>query len=190
MGLSRFALTTVVLSCVVASTTVAVPPNANEKHVALNATPIVKCDVDAFVIDQDPQGLNVRSGPGKDHAVVGNLPRKEDTGVAVHITGASGSWVRIDSAFEEGTDEESPLFKGVGWVYGPLLGLSAMALQKGGTPLYRDSSTKTQLVVRVPGGEGVSVKGCRGKWLFVEYKNVIGWAAPQTLCANSLTTCV
>lgn len=90
------------------------------------------------MIDQDPQGLNVRSGPGKDHAVVGNLPRKDDTGVAVHITGASDNWVRIDLAFEEGTDDEASLSKGVGWVYGPLLGLSAIALQKVGTPLYRE----------------------------------------------------
>ena len=183
-------LITVMLLCAVGGTTPAVLPTSTKKQVSLTATPIVKCDVDAYVIDQDPQGLNVRSGPGKDHVVVGNLPRKEDTGVAVHITGATGSWVRIDLASEEGPDDEATLFKGVGWVYGPLLGLSAIALQKGGTPLYRDSSTKTQLVGRVPGGEGVSVKGCRGKWLFVEYKNVTGWAAPQTLCANSLTTCV
>jgi uncharacterized protein YraI len=185
-----FMLVTVMLLCAVGGITLTVLPNSTEKQVRLTATPIVKCDVDAYVIDQDPQGLNVRSGPGKDHAVVSNLPRKEDTGVAVHITGASGNWVRIDLAFEEGTDDEANLFKGVGWVYGPLLGLSGIALQKGGTPLYRDSSTKTQLVVRVPGGEDVSVKGCRGKWLLVEYKNVTGWAAPQTLCANSLTTCV
>ena len=41
------------------------------------ANALVPCDVGAYVIDQDPQGLNVRSGPGKNFDVIGNLPRKE-----------------------------------------------------------------------------------------------------------------
>src|SRR5262245_17134222 len=101
---------------------------------------IVPCNVSAYVIDQDPKGLNVRSGPGKNSAIIGNLPNKPDTGVVVHITGSSGTWLRIDSGHEEGTDEEQQLFKGVGWIYGPLLGLGGIADPKGGTPLYNQPS--------------------------------------------------
>ena len=150
---------------------------------------IIPCDVDAYVIDQDPTGLNVRSGPGKSFAVVGNLPYKQDTGVSVHITGSSGDWVRIDSGVEEGSDEEHTFFSGVGWVYAPLLGLSGIAQTKGATLLYRGTSQKSGVVQRVPGGDDVNVRGCRGKWIQVEYKKVKGWAAPNSLCSNSLTTC-
>jgi len=151
---------------------------------------IVACDVEAFVIDQDPNGLNVRSGPGKGYGVIGNLPYKQDTGVTVHITGSSGDWVQIDSGVEEGGEEEQAFFKGAGWVYAPLLGLTGTAQSKGATLLYRDASQKSGLVKRVPGGDDVKVWGCRGKWFYVEYEKVKGWAAPNTLCSNSLTTCV
>jgi len=134
--------------------------------------------------------LNVRSGPGQNFDVIGNLPRKEDTGIGVHITGSSGEWVRIDLGVEEGTEEEQTFFKGVGWVYGPLLGLTGIAHPEGGTRLYQQASEKSRIVALVPGGDDVSVRGCRGKWLYVEYKKVKGWAAPRTLCDNSLTTCV
>ena len=159
------------------------------QQVAQGGHSIVPCDVDAYVIDQDPSGLNVRSGPAKTYAVVGNLPYKQDTGVSVHITGSSGDWVRIDSGVEEGSDEDHTFFNGEGWVYARLLGLSGIAQTKGATLLYRGTSQKSGVVQRVPGGDDVNVRGCRGKWLQVEYRKVVGWAAPNTLCSNSLTTC-
>lgn len=151
------------------------PPNSN-----------AACDVWAYVIDQDPKGLNVRSGPDAGFTVIGNLPKRYETGVSVHITGSSGDWVRIDSGVEEGAEEEKIFFKGVGWVYAPLLGLSGIG---GGTPLYREASQKGRVIKRVPGDEHVNIKGCRGEWFYVEYEKVKGWAAPKTLCSNPLTTC-
>jgi len=106
------------------------------KQVAQGGYTIVPCDVEAYVIDQDPNGLNVRPGPAKSYSVTGNLPNKADSGVSVHITGSSGDWVQIDSAVEEGTDEEHTFFKGTGWVYAPLLGLTGTAQSKGGDLLY------------------------------------------------------
>lgn len=149
----------------------------------------IPCNVSAYVIDQDPQGLNVRSGAGKNFAVIGNLPRKEDTGIGVHITGSNGDWVQIDLAVEEGTEEEQTFFKGVGWVYGPLLGLTGIAQPGGGTRLFQHASLKSRLVTRVPGGEDVTVRGCQGEWLYVQYDKTKGWAEPRTLCSNSLSTC-
>ena len=152
---------------------------------------IVSCDVRAFVIDRDPVGLNVRSGPGKTYKVIGNLPNQEVEGIGVHITGASGEWVRIDSAVEEGGQQERIFFKGKGWVYAPLLRVEGMAITDGGTNLYQEMTTKSRVIIRVPGGDdAVIVRGCRGRWMYVEYKKKRGWAAPDTLCANSLTTCV
>lgn len=147
---------------------------------------IVPCDVEAYGID----GLNVRSGPGKTYKAIGNLPNQKVEGMRVHITGASGEWVRIDRAVEEGGDPDRTLFHGAGWVYAPLLGVSGMAITEGGTNLYQDTTKKSRVIIRVPGGDDAMVRGCHGQWMYVEYKQKRGWAAPGTLCANSLTTCV
>ena len=187
----RFALLfAILLLCVlVAFAGSDIEPSAN-KAIPHGSNAIVPCDVEAFVIDQDPNGLNIRSGPGKSYKVIGNLPYKQDTGVTVHITGSSGDWVQIDSGVEEGGEQEQTFFKGAGWVYAPLLGLTGTAQSKGATLLYREAAQKSGVVKRVPGGDDVKVRGCRGKWFYVEHEKVKGWAAPNTLCSNSLTTCV
>ena len=152
------------------------------------AVAVVPCDIAAYVVDRDPDGLNVRSGPGSTHQVIGNLPnQKVEGGIVVHITGSSGDWFRFDEAIEEGGEEERVFFKGAGWVYGPLLGADGVG---GGTAVYQEMSAKSRVVTRVPGDSGaLKLRGCRGRWTYVEYKRVKGWAAPDTLCTNSLTTC-
>ena len=155
------------------------------------APSIVRCDVQAYVIDGSATGLNVRSGPGNSYKVIGNLPNQKVEGIGVHITGASGEWLRIDKATEQGGERDRIFFHGEGWVFASLLGASGMAISNGGTNLYQQMSDESPVVVRIPGGDdAVKLQGCRGKWMYVEYKNKKGWAAPGTLCANSLTTCV
>lgn len=151
---------------------------------------VVPCDVEAYVIDHDPKGLNVRSGPGGSSKIVGLLPNEGVEGVGVHITGSSGEWVRIDRATEQGGDEDRTLFSGEGWVYGPLLGTDGVGWIEGGTPIYKEPSKRSRVVARMSAGaEGAVVKGCKGKWMYLEHKKVTGWAQGDALCNNSLTTC-
>jgi SH3-like domain-containing protein len=151
----------------------------------------IPCNVEAYVVDKDPNGLKVRSGPKKTHKIIGNLPNQENEGIVVHITGSSGEWVRIDHAVEVGGEQDRFVFKGEGWVYAKLLGVEGIAISNGGTNLYREPMEKSRVLIKVPGGDdAVVIRGCRGKWMYVEYRKVRGWAAPQTLCANPLTTCV
>jgi SH3-like domain-containing protein len=154
------------------------------------ATAATPCDVSAYVIDHDPKGLNVRSGPASTFKVVGNLPNEGVEGVLVHITGASGEWVRIDRATEQGGDEDRTLFKGEGWVYGPLLGTDGIGGIEGGTPVRDAPSKKGRVLIRMGVDTGGAVvRGCRGKWMYLEHKKVKGWAEGDTLCDNSLTNC-
>ena len=155
------------------------------------ASPVTRCDVKAYVIDQDPRGMNVRSGPSSTSKVTGNLPTVKADGVEVHITGSQGDWVRIDRAQEQGTDEERILFKGAGWVYAPLLAVDGVGGIEGGTKIYKMPSTRSPVLTTMDaGGEGATVRGCQGKWTYIKYQKVLGWAAPDTLCSNALTTCV
>lgn len=155
------------------------------------AAKVTPCDAEAYVNDPDPRGMNVRSGPGSEHAVIGNLPNQDVNGIGVHLTGSRGDWVRIDRAVEQGGDTERVLFKGAGWVYAPLLGVDGVGgLGGGGSPLYREPAAKGRVLVRVPvDGGGARVWGCRGRWMYVEHKGVKGWAAPGTLCSSALTNC-
>lgn len=180
-------------------------PNTNgvpRLHVETVPGATVPCDARAYMIDHDTGGTNVRSGPGKTFKIIGNLPTKDVEGIGVHLTGSNGEWVRIDRALEEGGDQERTFFPAAadkakpsgaplqGWIHTTLLGVTGMAVTKGGTNLYQGPAKGSRVVIRIPGGDdSVVVRGCRGGWMYIEYKKLKGWAAPDTLCANSLTTC-
>lgn len=154
------------------------------------AQAVTPCDVRAYVNDPDPRGMNVRSGPGADFKVVGNLPNQQAEGVEVHITGSRGDWVRIDRAVEQGGETERVFFRGEGWVYAPLLGVDGVGgLEPPGTPLYRGPARSGRVLARLPVEGGAKVRGCRGRWTEVEYKGVRGWAPPDTLCYLAITNC-
>jgi uncharacterized protein YraI len=154
-----------------------------------SAARVVPCDVRAYVNDPDPKGLNVRSGPGTQYVVVGNLPDQQAEGIEVHITGSSGDWVRIDRAVEQGGDGERNFFRGTGWVYAPSLGVEGVGgLTPPGTPLYAGPA-KGKPSARLSVDDGGKVRGCRGRWTQIEFKGRRLWAAPGTLCYSALTTC-
>jgi SH3-like domain-containing protein len=161
------------------------------RHAQATAGAVTPCDAEAVVNDPDPQGMNVRSGPGSTFKVVGNLPNADVNGISVHITGAQGEWVRIDRADEQGGEpEDRVFFKGLGWVYAPLLTVDGVGGIEGGTKLYKEPSAKSRVVARMPVDVGgATVHGCKGKWLYVEHKKVRGWTAPGTTCSNALTNC-
>lgn len=149
---------------------------------------ITPCDVAAYVNEPDPRGLNVRSGPGTTHKIVGNLPDQQAEGIEVHITGSQGDWVRIDRADEQGGERK--FFRGEGWVYAPSLGVDGVGgFTPSGTPLYAGPS-KGRVVARLPvEGGGARVRGCRGRWTQIEYKGRRLWGAPNTLCTLAITNC-
>lgn len=160
------------------------------RHVQAVTGAVTPCDIEAVVVDRDPQGMNVRSGPGSSFKVIGNLPTQDVDGVSVHITGSQGDWVRIDRADIQGGDEERTAFKGLGWVYAPLLSVDGVGWVPGGTKIFKEPSVKSRVLARLPAdGGGATVRGCRGKWTHLEFKKTRGWAAPGTTCANALTTC-
>jgi SH3-like domain-containing protein len=187
----RFAILLMALSLYVGSAlfaAVGVAPAYSQSRA--DGKTITRCDVKAYVIDRDPHGMNVRAGPGSTHKVIGNLPNQDVEGIRVHITGAQGDWVRIDLAMEEGGEQDRTLFQGEGWLYGPLLGVDGVGGIEGGTKLYQEPTERSRVLGRLQaGGDGATVQGCRGTWMYVEYKKVKGWAAPGTLCSNPLTTC-
>jgi SH3-like domain-containing protein len=154
------------------------------------AAPVTPCDANAYVVEEDENGLNVRSGPGKEYSVIAVLTDKDDDEQLVHITGISGSWMRVSSA--EALNGKS-LFKGTGWVFAGKLGTSVRPDSKGGyqARLYQDADLKSPVVAKVPAEDGTVLVSCKGKWLQVKLQGetIKGWLSPEGQCPNPVTTC-
>ncbi|MEW6125604.1 MAG: SH3 domain-containing protein [Acidobacteriota bacterium] len=149
--------------------------------------PTEACDIDAYMIEDDPNGLNVRSGPGKDYPVIAVLPKKEEPNL-IHISGASGAWVRIAMAE---TLEGEPLFNGTGYVFASKLATSIRPDGAGGyqARIFQQANLKSKVVTRIPAESEVLIIGCAGKWAQVQSKSIKGWLSPNGQCPNPVTTC-
>jgi SH3-like domain-containing protein len=179
-------------SCLVAALATAGAGGAQTQTRAGSIEPAqVKCDVAAYVVDPDPNGLNVRSGPGKAFSVVATIPHRESA-IEVLVTGATGQWVRIKNAVTQ--EEDESVFKGEGWVFGPMLatqtknygGLDPNALN---VKVFKEPTNRSAVVTRLANEIEVKLVGCKGDWAQIQHKKFTGWLAPDSQCASTLTTC-
>ncbi len=154
-------------------------------------SPQMKCALAAYVVDPDPKGSNVRSGPGKAFPVAGTIPHRESA-VEVQVTGATGQWVRIRNGMMQEDDET--VFKGEGWVFGPMLATGTK--NYGGlnpeTPnvkLFKAPNNRSAVVTLLLNETEVKLVGCKGSWAQIQHKKFTGWLAPDSQCVSTLTTC-
>lgn len=157
----------------------------------------IKCSTGAYVIDPDPNGLNVRDKPnGK---VITRLPLD----AMVTITAFKDGWIKISEADypdNEGFAKKNhhpckdgwTKLTGInGWVFAKHLGTSVRN--------YNPDKEEWLLSENLPTGQktvkledtnaGVIVLECSGNWLKVIYRSNTGWLHPDLNCPNSLTTC-
>lgn len=142
------------------------------------------CQIRAYVIDKDPQGLNVRSGPGNDSKIIGNLPTNT-IGVIVNLTASQGDWVQLSKAESPGKIE----FQGSGWLYSQLLGTSTRGYDTKSVAVYDNPSTQSSEIGRIPSARSTKLISCNQSWALVEYEGLKGWIAPDAQCPNPLSTC-
>ena len=150
------------------------------------------CDIAAYVVDPDPRGLNVRSGPGKAFPVVGTIPYGGGSAVGVKVTGSTGQWLRIKDAETQESGETA--FEGEGWVFAPMLATETRNYTAGDprapvVKLYKAPSIKSAVLTRLPNETEVRLLGCKGDWAQVQFKKVTGWLDPESQCASTLTNC-
>jgi uncharacterized protein YraI len=142
------------------------------------------CQMSAYIIDKDPKGLNVRSGPGSSYEIIGKLPTTP-LAVFVELTASQGDWVQLSKA----RSPEKAEFQGTGWVYAQLLGTSTRGYGSKGVSVYASANTQSPVVGRIPEHKSVTLLGCDRAWALVEYEGLSGWIAPDAQCPNPLTTC-
>ena len=155
--------------------------------------PDAGCKVEAFVLDPDPKGLNVRAGPNRDAQVIGNLPARSEN-INVTITAAMEPWVQIVNAAIAG--DGKIIFKGPGWVFGPLLGVEAHSSYSTGTggkrvpvKVYKEANARSPVVSTLTPGLEVKILGCSGQWVKIQHEKATGWLDPASQCAAQLTEC-
>lgn len=153
--------------------------------------PSVECNIAGYSIDKDPNGLNVRSGPGTKSKILARLKRFTSSGMEVYpemdIRGSRGSWLRITRATEgmDGTD----LFMGTGWVHSSLMATSTSGYDRGYALMRSDRSPSSAVIGKIPSETEVGLRGCHGKWALVEYQGKRGWLAPGDQCGTAATNC-
>ena len=154
------------------------------------SAPAHKCSLQAYVIDPDPQGLNVRSGPGKQFPVTGKIPHSVEA-VGVTIIGSTGQWLQIRDAHIQAEGEM--LFEGPGWVYGPMLATETRAQGYDGpkpvVKVYRTPNVGGAVAGKLRPGLVVKIIGCKGSWAQIQSGGLTGWLDGESQCANTLTTC-
>jgi SH3-like domain-containing protein len=152
------------------------PPSA----IAQAAPQVQACRVNVYASDPDTKGLNVRKGPGPEHAVLASI---SDSDARFDVTGASGKWLRIrQAAGPDGT----VYFRGEGWVFASLTAVRAIKAQGLNAGPGKGSATAG----RIAADEEGKVQSCEGEWLQVRVKNTTGWLAPGNHCANPVSGCV
>ncbi|HEY9694859.1 MAG TPA: SH3 domain-containing protein [Oculatellaceae cyanobacterium] len=136
-----------------------------------------KCNIYAYVVDEDPQGLNVRSSPNSNSQILGKIPTQE----TVNAIASSGNWVKITNA--------SGGYQGDGWVYSSLLGIATRGYDTNKVNIYANASNNSQKLGTIPTNTSIKMLGCNGEWAQVEYQGLRGWLAREDQCGAALTTC-
>ena len=161
------------------------------------AEPVVACDTAAYVVDPDPKGLNVRSGPGKGFGVTAVLPTRQAepmVKVNVEISGYSAGWLRISQARDY---EGRPLLKKPGWVHASMLATSTRTGPQQKVSLLQRPDARAAVAARIPELSQVGLISCRGPWLEVRQGKApvsghgvnSGWLRREDQCPLSETTC-
>lgn len=101
------------------------------------------CEINAYVADEDPNGLNVRAEPDKSGKILSRLIRGGSE-ISLDIIGTSGSgWVQITNAWH---GDKGDVFKDKGWVFANLLATGTRGYPNYNSPakLFFDAEQKGQ----------------------------------------------
>ena len=155
-----------------------------------NVTPCIL--MYGYVNDPDPEGLNVRSGPGSGYPIVEKLPSPASGSYAVvTIVGSVGEWLKISevSIF----NGEEVLKKIDGWVYAPLIATTTRDDDyndsKYTAKLKERPDANSRTIAEIPAEAIVPLLTCKGDWAKIRYNNMEGWLSSEGQCPSPVTTC-
>lgn len=174
-SISRIALISALFACSI---------NSYAKQVE---TVFQSCDIDAYFIDSDRNGSNVRSAPSAQSQIINQV---DNMTTVLHITGIQNGWFQVDRIYDaasEGGDVD--VFKGLGWVHASIVGGDGVG--SNGTKLFQTATEKSKLLASIGVEKGIGLISCKGKWAYVQSRRdkLKGWVKNQTMCTNPLSNC-
>lgn len=135
--------------------------------------------VQAYIIDRDPEGLNVRSGPSIKQDIISKIPYNSyGISTRVDIADAKEGWLRIREWFDGAVQAK---FEREAWIYGRLV---AILVKVGGdNHIYASDVHTARRDGKFVEGRPVMVLDCGKEWLFVEGQSTYGskrkgWLSP------------
>ncbi len=148
------------------------------------------CGIEAWIIDKDPNGLNVRDKPNVKAKIIKKLKAKsnsdEDT-ITVYVVGFANGWVKIGLA----RDNDGVLFNDLGWVSAKMVETGTKGDPNYNSPItmYLQAKSSSKKVGIIPSEEIVKIAGYQCGWVKVVYKGKTGWIRENNICGNPFTTC-
>ncbi|MCW5771705.1 MAG: SH3 domain-containing protein [Rhodospirillaceae bacterium] len=174
------------------------------------------CGFDAYVIDLDPKGTNIRSGPSGQSRVVASVKGKND--IQVSVVATQNGWFRIKQFSDFSTGKDTKID---GWMHGSVLGSGLMIMQgaKARERLREEPSDQSKTLLELewdpgedgklqrlsallPGGKTEVIDNgkikdaataiplaCNKDWIKIKVHKYAGWVPVGRLCGNPVTTC-
>lgn len=140
------------------------------------------CQIQAFVMDQDSGGLNIRRKPNSRSQILGKLP----TNTEVRVLKVQSDWMLVSPISPKTQNVE---FQGQGWVSTALLGLGTRGYGKKTVAIYRQASINSRISGSIPSARFVKLLSCKNSWAQVEKNGLRGWLPSRDQCAVSKTSC-
>lgn len=149
------------------------------------------CQVEVYVVDPDPAGLNVRAEPSAKAKIVGNVAKDPD-GTVLNVTSSRNGWLKVSQASPMNADE----YELDGWVSGRMTQTSLRCTdpepesEQCFVSLRAGPSLEEKEVGRVSLDSNVTVIGCEGEWVRAQTSaGEQGWLEPNAQCPNPVTSC-
>lgn len=148
------------------------------------------CGIDAWVIDKDPNGLNVRDKPNINGKVIKKLKPKslnDDDTITVYIVAYSNGWVKIGRA----EDNSGVLFDDLGWISAKMVETGTKGNPNYDSPvtMYSLPKSSSKKIGIIPSEDTVKIAGYDCGWVKVIYKGKTGWIRDSNICGSPFTTC-
>lgn len=161
--------------------------------IGLGQTVPKSCKVEAYIVDPDTTGSNVRESPGGKVKKV--LHFKDRCTLATPVLISNG-WLLM-------TTDDICVEKVTGWMHTSLLYTSLNLkftindnYEQIAIPIYlrENASLSSAKTYKLVTKQEVNIVACDGTWVYVKAtdankKIVYGWLSPKDQCSNPFTTC-
>lgn len=153
------------------------------------------CEMEGFVADPDPAGLNVRADASSHAPVMAKIALDPD-GTVVEVVDSRNGWLRLRRV-KPMNDDPWPVD---GWVSGRMIETAIRCPDENPGPdcmaaLRAAPSPSAEEVKRLAVDTRVRIVGCRNGWVEAETaesdrsRRSRGWLEPDAQCPNPVTTC-